>query len=120
MFKKYNGKLFCFSPPVMFLTFIIEFGLAFYTLWRYKLTTISKLAIAILLSLGFFQLAEYMVCGGLGWSHIEWSRTEYVAITLLPALGIHILVSSAFGQKNEYACWCCLCNMCSLHYILHI
>lgn len=95
MFKKYQGKLYCFSPPVMLATFLIEFGLIFYTLWRYKMTTVSKLTVIILASLGIFQLAEYMVCGGLGWSHVQWARVGYVAITLLPALGIHMLVKLA-------------------------
>ena len=98
MLKKYQGKFYCFSPPVMLATFLIEFGFAFYTLWRYKMTTTSRLAIAMLISLGTFQLAEYMVCGGLGWSHVEWARTGYIAITLLPALGIHMLVTLA-GRK---------------------
>lgn len=82
----------------MLATFIIEFGLAFYTLWRYKMTTISRLAVTMLISLGIFQLSEYMVCGGLGWSHIQWARVGYVAITLLPALGIHMLAKLA-GKK---------------------
>lgn len=95
MFRKYSGKLYCFSPPVMLATFIIEFALAFYTLWRYKFTSVSRLAVIMLVALGAFQLAEYMVCGGLGWSNIEWARFGYVAITLLPALGIHMLVKIA-------------------------
>lgn len=98
MFKKYQGKLYCFSPPVMLATFLIEFSFAFYTLWRYKLNTISRLAFITLIALGSFQLAEYMVCGGLGWSHIEWARVGYGAITLLPALGIHMVVALA-GKK---------------------
>lgn len=98
MLKKYRGKIYCFSPPVMLATFLIEFTFAFYTIWRYKMTTVSRLAAAMLLALGSFQLAEYMVCGGLGWTHLEWARAGYVAITLLPALGIHMLVSLA-GKK---------------------
>jgi len=98
MFKKYQGKLYCFSPPVMLATFLIEFSFAFYTLWRYKLTTISRLAAVILVTLGTFQLAEYMVCGGLGWTNVEWARVGYGAIALLPALGIHMVVALA-GKK---------------------
>jgi len=101
MFKKYSGKLFCFSPPVMLATFFIEIILAFYTLWRYKLDTATRLALVVLISLGAFQLAEYMVCGGLGWSHMEWARFGYVAITLLPALGIHMIVTIA-GKKAPW------------------
>lgn len=98
MHKKYQGKLYCFSPPVMLVTFLIEFTFAFYVLWRYKMTAVTRLASAILVSLGTFQLAEYMVCGGLGLSHMEWTRVGYVVITLLPAFGIHMLVKLA-GKK---------------------
>src|ERR1035437_5936385 len=99
MFKKYQGKLYCFSPPVMLVTMLIEFSLVIYTVWRYKMTTVSRLAVVILASLGTFQLAEYMVCGGLGLSNIGWARVGYVAITLLPALGIHMLVKLADKKK---------------------
>ncbi|NCO10888.1 hypothetical protein GW746_01560 [Candidatus Saccharibacteria bacterium] len=95
MLKKYQGKLYCFSPPVMLLTFLFEFGAAFYTIWRYKMTTTSRLAVSILLALGTFQLAEYMICGGLGLSNVEWAKLGYASITLLPALGIHIILSIA-------------------------
>jgi len=95
MFKKYQGKLYCFSPPVMLATFLIEFGLAFYTLWRYKMTAVSRLAIVTLFALGTFQLSEYMVCGGMGLSNTGWTRVGYGAITLLPALGVHMLLTVA-------------------------
>jgi len=95
MFKKYQGKMFCFSPPVMLATFLIEFALAGYTLWRYKMSTMRRLAVAMLLALGIFQLAEYMVCGGLGFTGIEWARVGYGSITLLPAIGIHMVVTLA-------------------------
>ena len=99
--RKYeSNKLYCFSPPVMLATLIVEFGLAFYTLWKYKMTAVSRLAVVMLVSLGTFQLAEYMVCGGLGLTTIQWARVGYVAITLLPALGIHMLVKLAGKKKN--------------------
>ncbi|NTW61915.1 hypothetical protein HGB25_00665 [Candidatus Saccharibacteria bacterium] len=99
MRMKYSNKLFCFSPPVMLATFIIEFSFAIYTLWRYKIDTVSRLAVSVLVALGVFQLAEYMVCGGLGLTNIDWARIGYVSITLLPALGIHML-SALAGKKN--------------------
>lgn len=99
MLEKYKNKMYCFSPPVMLATFIIEFGLAFYALWRYKMDNIRRLGVAMLISLGTFQLAEYMVCGGLGLSNIEWARVGYGSITLLPALGIHFIVSLADKKK---------------------
>lgn len=81
----------CFSTPVMLATFLVELGLAGYTLWRYKLGPLSRLVIVSLLALAFFQFAEYHVCTGLGISASAWSRAGFVAITLLPPLGLHIL-----------------------------
>lgn len=83
----------------MLATFLIEFGMVFYVLWRYKLTTISRLIVASLACLGTFQLAEYMICGGLGMNTAEWSRLGYVSITMLPALGLHIILTVA-GKKS--------------------
>lgn len=94
-YKKYGNKFYCFSPPVMLATLLIEFGLAFYTVWRYKLTPTSRLVVAMLTFLGLFQAAEYMICGGLGLSHVEWARIGYMSITILPILGIHLLLTIA-------------------------
>lgn len=98
MFKRYSGKFYCFSPPVMLFTFLFEFGAALYVLWQYRHDTVSKLIVALLLALGTFQLAEYMICGGLGLSGMEWSRLGYVSITLLPVMAVHLVVALA-GKK---------------------
>jgi len=98
MYKKYGNKMLCFSPPVMLATFLIEFGLLFYVLWRYKLTPLTRLAVVFLSCLGIFQLAEYMLCGGLGLGRIEWVKLGYAAITFLPALGLH-MTSIIAGAK---------------------
>lgn len=90
----------CFSPLVMLVTFLIEFFLLFYVLYRYKLTPISRLVVATLACLGIFQLAEYMICGGLGFSGNEWVRLGYVAITLLPPLGLHLIATIA-GRPSK-------------------
>lgn len=81
----------CFSPPVMLVTLLIEFGLAAYTVWRYKLDVTGRLVVATLVSLATFQMAEYHVCTGFGIGVQQWSRLGYIAITLLPALGLHLL-----------------------------
>lgn len=81
----------CFSPPVMIITFAIEIILALYTIWRYKLNTVGRLTTAILLALAAFQMSEYFVCGGLGMQAEQWSRSGFVAISLLPPLGLHLL-----------------------------
>lgn len=101
MLKLFKNKTYCFSPPVMLATLIIEYSFAIYTLWRYKMTTTARLAVLMLLGLGTFQLAEYMSCGGLGLDNIGWVRFGYIAITLLPALGIHMLITLA-GRKMPY------------------
>lgn len=84
-------QFYCFSPPVMLATFAVETVMAAYTLWRYKMTVTARLITLSLLMLGLFQLSEYYDCTGLGLSASEWSRVGYVAITTLPALGLHLL-----------------------------
>lgn len=92
--------MFCFSPPVMLATFVVEIGLAMFLLWRYRLNRVSKLAVAMLTFLAIFQLAEYMVCGGLGMAAGNWARLGYASITLLPALGAHLVYAIA-GRSNR-------------------
>jgi hypothetical protein len=81
----------CFSPPVMLATLAIEFSLAIYTAWRYKMTVLARLVTAMLVCLAIFQLAEYFVCTGAGSMAAPWSRVGFVAITALPPLGLHIM-----------------------------
>lgn len=100
---RYNKslRLSCFSPPVMLATFMIEIGLALYVGWRYALDSVAKLAIAILFFLAVFQLAEYNICqGSFGVDSLSWARIGYVAITLLPPLGLH-LASRIAGRRNR-------------------
>jgi hypothetical protein len=88
--KKRGSTLYCFSPPVMLATFTIEVILFVYTLIRYKINILSSLIAAILALLATFQLAEYQVCG-----HSEGvsaaSRVGFIAITMLPPIGLHII-----------------------------
>lgn len=74
----------------MLATFVIEIGLLAYTLWRYKLTPVTRLIAALLFFLAAFQFAEYMVCGGFGVSAEGWTRFGFASITLLPPLGMHL------------------------------
>lgn len=90
--RKRKGVQFnCFSPPVMVATLIIESFLAVYSVWRYKMTVLTRLITLTLVSLATFQLAEYFVCTGYGLHAEQWSRLGFVAITTLPALAIHQL-----------------------------
>ncbi len=87
-----KATFFCFSPPVMMATFLIEIGLALWTLWRYRMNRLVQLSVATFVCLAVFQLAEYTICEGLfGLSQLTWAKIGYVAITALPALEIHLL-----------------------------
>lgn len=74
----------------MLATLAIETGLLMYTLWRYKMSRLTRLVALMLLALATFQLAEYNVCSGAGLSATVWSRIGFVSITLLPPLGLHL------------------------------
>lgn len=98
-----RNTLACFSPPVMIATFFIEVGLALYVLWRYGLNNVSRLAILILVMLAIFQLAEYNICEtSLGLSSLDWARIGFVAITLLPPLGIHLATEMAGKVREQW------------------
>ncbi len=94
-------QLGCFSPPVMIATFLIEIGLAGYVLWRYTLTAVTRLAVAILFFLSIFQLAEYNICeAAFGLSGLTWAKLGYVAITMLPPLGLHLAMRIAGDTRR--------------------
>lgn len=109
-------RLYCFSPLVMITTFIIEVACAVYVLVRYKLNPVSRLAVAILVGLAVFQLAEFNVCTTpWGIDSLTWARIGYVAITALPPLGLHLaariakkkipgLVVTAYASGALFAC----------------
>ena len=82
-------------------TFLIETTLAIYAVYRYHLNEVGKLIVAALLMLGLFQLAEYFVCGGAGLDANQWSRIGYVAITTLPALGLHMMYAINGSHANK-------------------
>jgi len=91
----------------MLATLTIEFVLTVYTAWRYKLDDLIKLALATLLCLGTFQLAEYNVCTGYGSEAEAWSRAGFAMITCLPPLGIHIMhkLAGKDGKKIIYTAY---------------
>lgn len=90
MIKRETG-FYCFSPPVMVATIIVESLLLLYSLVRYKTGILVRLVVITLAALAIFQLSEYRVCTGFGLRAEDWSRLGYGAITLLPPLGLHIL-----------------------------
>jgi len=85
----------------MAITCIIEVSLLLYTLFRYKMNTLTWLAMATLGLLALFQLSEFTVCGVTDWSAAFWSRVGYIAITLLPPLGIH-LIRTISGRGSRW------------------
>ena len=99
----------------MLATFVIEIVGALYVIFRFKMTPVSRLATAVLTGLAVFQLAEYNVCeGAWGVDSLTWARIGYVAITLLPPLGLHmatkiagkqerVLVATAYGAAAVFA-----------------
>lgn len=90
MYRRNRSTFYCFSPPVMIATCIIELGLLVYNLWRYRWTPFTRLVALMLFFLAIFQLAEFQVCTGTS-GLLQWSHLGYVAITMLPPLGIHAL-----------------------------
>lgn len=85
-----KNRLYCFSPPIMLATFLIEFSLAGFIMRRYKSTVEAKIITALLLCLGVFQLSEFFLCGGLWLDGRLWGTIGYCAITMLPPLGLHL------------------------------
>lgn len=95
-------RLYCFSPPVMLATFLFEIGAMLYVIVRGRGTRSTVLIATILGCLGFFQLAEWMVCEqALGLDSLTWAKLGYVAISFLPALGLH-LAYRLLGQKGTF------------------
>jgi len=73
----------------MIATFVIEIALVLFTLWKYRTARLAQLAAITLGFLALFQASEYMVCGNT--YALQWSRIGFVAITMLPPLGLRIL-----------------------------
>lgn len=99
--SKKSVKLYCFSPGVMLATFVIEMVIAIYILVTAKLRPAATLLILILIFLAIFQLAEYQICAVD--NSITWMRVGYVAITMLPPLGLHLICLITKRTKLIYA-----------------
>ena len=100
MKRRTGVQLNCFSPPVMLATLAVESFLIVYTIWRYKMSVLVRLTVVALTALAVFQLSEYFVCTGHGPNAANWSRVGFVAITVLPPVGLHILHQLA-GKPNR-------------------
>ncbi|MEI8187598.1 MAG: hypothetical protein WCG30_01490 [Candidatus Saccharibacteria bacterium] len=92
-----NKGFLCFSPPVMLATMAVEVAMFLYVTYRYRLNHVTRIISAILILLALFQLAEFNVCSG---RQAElFMHIGFVAITLLPALGLHLIYKIA-KKKN--------------------
>jgi hypothetical protein len=86
----------------MLATLTVESALVLYTVWRYKMTTLARLAVTALIGLVIFQASEYFVCTGHGSiTGEEWSRLGFSAIAVLPPLGLHIMHILADKPKRR-------------------
>ena len=94
-----QNTLFCFSPPVMIATFIIEISLAIHILLTRKLNRAVGLAIVLIVLLAVFQFAEFGVCESFGIRGIVGSKLGFAAITFLPPLGLHLVL--AIAKKRQ-------------------
>jgi hypothetical protein len=116
MKNKKQVTLLCFSPPVMLATMIIEVGLLLFVLTKYGLKSPLRRLVAVTLScLAIFQLAEYNICGRFNIDALTWSRIGFIAITLLPAFGIHII---SIISKHKRHIWVYLSYIVALVWVL--
>ncbi len=87
--EKGTTTLYCFSPPIMIATFVIEMGLAIYVFIKSRKAGSDVGIVLALVFLAIFQLSEYQICGGL--SPLFWSRIGLFVITFLPVLGYYLI-----------------------------
>lgn len=100
--KKSSMKLYCFSPPVMIATFVLEIAGALWVWLKYKTDKLSRLIVALLVFLALFQLAEANVCEGwMGLTGDFWSRLGFISISMLPPLGVHLAVAMLNHQAKQ-------------------
>lgn len=85
---------------------LIELALVAYTIGRYKLNSVSRLVILLLVALATFQLAEFYVCTGYEGNIGAWSRLGFVAITTLPPLGVHLMHVLAGNKHRQLVIAC--------------
>lgn len=88
--EKNRATLYCFSPLVMIVTFIIEMVFAIYVFIKSIKHKIDFGLVLILLFLAMFQLSEYQIC--MGSDLLFWARVGLFSITFLPALGYYSIV----------------------------
>lgn len=95
--KTGRETFYCFSPPIMIITFIVEMVLAIYTFIKSIKNKSDFGIVLVLLFLAIFQLSEYQICAHV--SLLFWARLGLFAITFLPVLGIYLI--SKLSKKSH-------------------
>lgn len=92
----------CFSPKITLTTFVIEWLLALWVLFRYRFGVFERIVFVILLLLGGYQLTEFLICFGPPSSHLWLGRIGFVIVTFLPILGLHatVVLDQAQGHAS--------------------
>lgn len=75
----------------MIATFVFELASAIYVLIKHFNVRYIRFIVGILTLLAVFQVAEYNVCEQGLLSPEIWSRVGYIAIAMLPAVGLHFI-----------------------------
>src|SRR6185295_6424317 len=75
----------------MVATLVIELFLAAFVFVRHHTSRFGKAAGVVLLLLATFQFAEYRICTAAESGTTLWSRMGFVAITLLPLMGLYLV-----------------------------
>ncbi len=96
--KKDKGRmtLYCFSPLIMIITFVIEIALAIYTLYKSHKAKSDIGIVITLVFLAIFQLSEYQICGGS--DLLFWARLGLFCITFLPVVGLYLISKLGKGS----------------------
>lgn len=84
----------------MLATFLIEIALATFVFIRHRSTRFGKTAGLTLILLAVFQIAEYKICARSDDISILWAKVGFVAITLLPVLGLYLV--SLVSRKPHF------------------
>jgi hypothetical protein len=85
-----KSPIYCFTPLAVLITFLVEFSLSIYVFIKHRKTMFGQVIASLLLCLSLFQLSEYVVCTTETTGDV-WMRVGYISITLLPALGMHLV-----------------------------
>ena len=72
-------------------------ALVIYTLFIRKLNKSTRIGVLLIICLAIFQLAEYGVCESYCTASLM-SKLGFIAITMLPPLGLHLVVT--IGKRN--------------------